>query len=201
MKQVNSATAASSRAAARAAGDRNQLKAWARTARAMVAPGMPISPPRASPASSCGTGTAKVVKRAGSRVRSSPESSTGIRAQPSMAAAPARTTPVRAAAGFVPAMNSAANRTARMPSAYRAPRIMPTSCQGLRRRELRSSSSFSFRRCATIPAPPCACARLRAQRTVPPGCCCRGPRQRYRRPAGCPRPPRPRGHTSAGPGP
>ena len=80
---------------------------------------MPISPPRASPVSNCGIGTAKVVNRAGSRVISAAAAATGITAQPSSAAAPPSTTTVCAS----PASCSAEHQEPRDGEPYESQRI------------------------------------------------------------------------------
>ncbi len=73
---------------------RDQVPTVASATSDVAAPGVPISPARARPASICGIGTAKVVNRAGSRVRSAAEATIGMIAQPSTAPAPPSTTTV-----------------------------------------------------------------------------------------------------------
>ena len=200
--QLSTPRTAPTRAPIAAGRLRDQVPTVPSATRVVAVPGMPISPPRASPVSSWGIGTAKVVNRAGSSVISAAAAATGTTAQPSSAAAPPSTTTVCARPASCPRRNrSPAMASPTSPSAYRTPMPRPTSCQGLRRTPLRSRVSLSLRRCATIPALPCGCGRRPAGRSGLRGTRPRGPLRRYRRRAAVRRRRRRRGRTSAGPGP
>ncbi len=108
-RHMSAASTPQTTAAASAAASKRQARNCEPRSSRVSRPGMPMKPESSSPAASFGREIVKVVKRAGSRVRSTPKATSGMSAQPSVMAETASTRYMRmSAVSRVAAKTSAA---------------------------------------------------------------------------------------------